>query len=477
MAEKKKKASNSSMRLDKFLVEMGKGSRSQIKEMAKKGRIQVNGTVIKATDGKIDPEKDVVLLDGQPVSYAHTEYFMLNKPAGTVSATEDGKYPTVISLIGSALRKDLFPVGRLDLDTEGLLLITNDGAMAHELLSPKKHVDKIYLAYIDGTLPKDAKKQMKEGLVIEEGVKTLPAELVILPPQEGMKEGLTAVSLRIHEGKFHQVKRMFEVLGCKVVYLKRVTMGPLVLDPSLKPGEYRGLKEEELKALERKVNEKDRTHILDGVSAVLFDLDGTLVDSMWMWEAIDIEYLGRYGLACPPDLQKSIEGMSFSETAVYFKERFNLPDSIDEIKQAWVEMSLEKYQKEVPVKPGVREFLEEITIRGIKAGIATSNGREMVDAVLKSLGLEKYFQVVATACEVTAGKPAPDIFLLACEKVQIPPERCLVLEDSVPGAKAAKAAGIPYIIVPDINYPEKEVAKAAEMVADSLLDVEKLFAL
>lgn len=145
------------MRLDKFLVEMGKGSRSQIKEMAKKGRIQVNGTVIKATDGKIDPEKDVVLLDGQPVSYAHTEYFMLNKPAGTVSATEDGKYPTVISLIDAALRKDLFPVGRLDLDTEGLLLITNDGAMAHELLSPKKHVDKIYLAYIEGTLPKEPK--------------------------------------------------------------------------------------------------------------------------------------------------------------------------------------------------------------------------------------------------------------------------------------------------------------------------------
>lgn len=181
-----------------------------------------------------------------------------------------------------------------------------------------------------------------------------------------MKEGLTAVSLRIHEGKFHQVKRMFEVLGCKVVYLKRMTMGPLVLDPSLKPGEYRALKEEELKALERKINEKERTHILDGISAVLFDLDGTLVDSMWMWEAIDVEYLGRYGLECPSDLQKAIEGMSFSETAVYFKERFNLPDSIEEIKQAWVEMSLEKYQKEVPVKPGVREFLEEISIRALK---------------------------------------------------------------------------------------------------------------
>ena len=249
MANKKKKASNSSMRLDKFLVEMGKGTRSQIKEMAKKGRIQVNGAVLKATDEKIDPERDVVVLDGQRVSYAQTEYFMLNKPAGTVSATEDGKYPTVVSLIGSALRKDLFPVGRLDLDTEGLLLITNDGAMAHELLSPKKHVDKIYLAYIEGTLPKDAKKQMQEGLVIEEGVKTLPAELVILDPPEGMKEGLTAVSLRIHEGKFHQVKRMMEALGKKVTYLKRLSMGPLALPSDLPTGKYRSLTEKELELL------------------------------------------------------------------------------------------------------------------------------------------------------------------------------------------------------------------------------------
>ena len=239
------------MRLDKFLVEMGKGSRSQIKEMAKKGRIQVNGTVIKATDGKIDPEKDVVLLDGQPVSYAHTEYFMLNKPAGTVSATEDGKYPTVISLIDAALRKDLFPVGRLDLDTEGLLLITNDGAMAHELLSPKKHVDKIYLAYIEGTLPKDAKKQMQEGLIIEEGVKTLPAELVILDPPAGMKEGLTAVSLRIHEGKFHQVKRMMTAVGTPVIYLKRIAMGSLTLPDDLKKGDCRPLTDDEVRELRR----------------------------------------------------------------------------------------------------------------------------------------------------------------------------------------------------------------------------------
>ena len=164
MAEKKKQ-NTGQMRLDKFLTEMGKGSRSQVKEFARKGRIQVNGQTVKAADTKVNPEKDEIFLDGVPVSYARMEYFMLNKPQGTVSATEDVRYPTVVSLIGDALRGDLFPVGRLDLDTEGLLLITNDGALAHELLSPKKHVDKVYLAYIEGTLPKDAAEQMKNGVI------------------------------------------------------------------------------------------------------------------------------------------------------------------------------------------------------------------------------------------------------------------------------------------------------------------------
>ena len=243
MADKKKKASNSSMRLDKFLVEMGKGTRSQIKEMAKKGRIQVNGAVLKATDEKIDPEKDVVVLDGQRVSYAQTEYFMLNKPAGTVSATEDGKYPTVVSLIGSALRKDLFPVGRLDLDTEGLLLITNDGAMAHELLSPKKHVDKTYFVKLRESLKQEYEAALENGIDIGEEALTLPAKLEIC--SEDRKNCL----LTIHEGKFHQVKRMFQSAENEVVFLKRMSMGSLTLDKALETGQYRPLTQEEIERL------------------------------------------------------------------------------------------------------------------------------------------------------------------------------------------------------------------------------------
>lgn len=234
-----------SMRLDKFLAEMGQGSRSEIKTMARKGRIQVNGHRVKTADEKIDPQSDVISLDGRVVEYAKTEYYMLNKPQGTVSATEDGRYPTVVSLITCALRRDLFPVGRLDLDTEGLLLITNDGALAHGLLSPRRHVDKVYLARITGRLPADAGARFEEGIVLEDGTKTLPATLEIC----GEKGELTEIALTIQEGKFHQVKRMFEALGCRVVYLKRLSMGPLRLDPSLKPGEYRALNPEELAAL------------------------------------------------------------------------------------------------------------------------------------------------------------------------------------------------------------------------------------
>lgn len=236
------------IRLDKYLADMGIGTRSQIKEAAKKGRILVNGQTEKKTDRKIMPGEDQVRFDGSLVGYVAMEYYMLNKPQGVVSATEDRKYPTVVELIVDRQRKDLFPVGRLDMDTEGLLLITNDGEMAHRLLSPAHHVDKQYYALIEGKLPEDARERMKEGVTLEDGTITRPAELEILPEKEGE---FTRTFLTIHEGKFHQVKRMFEALGCKVAFLKRMSMGNLVLDETLKTGEYRPLTQEEQKNLRK----------------------------------------------------------------------------------------------------------------------------------------------------------------------------------------------------------------------------------
>ena len=162
--------------------------------------------------------------------------------------------------------------------------------------------------------------------------------------------------------------------------------------------------------------------LLKNKKAVLFDLDGTLVDSMWMWKKIDIEFLGKYGYDCPEDLQKSIEGMSFSETAVYFKERFEIPLSLEEIKACWTQMSIDKYRYEVPLKKGVQEFLQYCKDNGLRTGIATSNGREMVDAVIDSLGIAPYLQVITTACEVNAGKPEPDIYLEVAKRLGVDPE-------------------------------------------------------
>ena len=197
---------------------------------------------------------------------------------------------------------------------------------------------------------------------------------------------------------------------------------------------------------------KDRKEIRQALlqkQAVIFDLDGTLVDSMWMWKAIDMEYLGRYGYECPPFLQKEIEGMSFSETAVYFKEKFGIPDSLEKIKQDWVEMSIEKYRNEVSLKTGVRPFLEFLRDFGISMGIATSNGREMVDVVLQSLGIEPFFFFFATACEVASGKPAPDIYLNVAGRLGVKPGQCMVFEDVPAGILAGKAAGMTVCAVED----------------------------
>lgn len=188
---------------------------------------------------------------------------------------------------------------------------------------------------------------------------------------------------------------------------------------------------------------------LNHKKAVIFDLDGTLVDSMWMWRAIDVEYLARFGVECPENLQKEIEGMSFTETAAYFKIRFKLEASLDEIKEDWVQMALGKYQKEVLLKPGARAFLDYIEDHGMAAGIATSNGRAMVDAVLDSLDIRRYFQVVATACEVAAGKPAPDIYLNVAGRLQVDPQDCVVFEDVPAGIQAGKRAGMTVFAVED----------------------------
>lgn len=203
--------------------------------------------------------------------------------------------------------------------------------------------------------------------------------------------------------------------------------------------------------------------MLEGIKAVIFDLDGTLVDSMWMWKEIDIEFLGRYGYECPDDLQSVIQGMSFSETAVYFKERFKLSMTLHEIKEIWVQMSIEKYRSEVPLKAGVEPFLAYLRSMNIRTGIATSNGRDMVDAVLMSLNVDRLFDRVTTACEVASGKPSPDIYLKVAADLCVKPEDCLVFEDIPAGILAGKRAGMRVCAIEDefslnLTKEKKELA-------------------
>lgn len=232
------------LRLDKYLAEMGCGTRSEVKKAISKGQVRINDQVMKKPEYKLDTETDKVCFQEKQVSYAEYEYYMLNKPAGVVSATEDAKETTVVELITGRQRKDLFPVGRLDKDTEGLLLITNDGELAHRLLSPKKHVDKTYYARIDGKVTEEDTELFKKGVDIGDEKPTMPAELEILKSGEESE-----IELTIREGRFHQVKRMFHACGKEVVYLKRLRMGSLKLDETLKPGEYRKLTEKEIEEL------------------------------------------------------------------------------------------------------------------------------------------------------------------------------------------------------------------------------------
>ncbi len=233
------------MRLDKYLCETGFGTRSQVKDLLKKGQVMVNGEVVKKPELKINETTDQILCQGKKAFYQKNIYLMLHKPAGVVSATEDNREKTVLDLVRPEDRKNgLFPVGRLDKDTEGLLLLTDDGELAHRLLSPKKHVDKTYYAKIDGQVTEEHVKQFREGLDIGDEKKTLPAVLTIL-----LFGPVSEIEVTIHEGRFHQIKRMFEAVGCKVTYLKRLSMGSLVLDETLPPEEYRPLTEAELEGL------------------------------------------------------------------------------------------------------------------------------------------------------------------------------------------------------------------------------------
>ena len=234
------------MRLDKFLCETGFGTRSQVKELLKKGQVTVNGVAAKKPEQKIDEHKDQITCQGKTASYEKYVYYMLHKPAGVVSATEDKREKTVLDLLKSEDRRDgIFPVGRLDKDTEGFLLLTDDGDLAHRLLSPRKHVDKTYYAKIAGSVTEAHIERFREGLDIGDEKKTLPAMLEILASKTETSE----LRITIHEGRFHQVKRMFEAVGCKVTYLKRLSMGAVALDETLAPGDYRPLNEKERELL------------------------------------------------------------------------------------------------------------------------------------------------------------------------------------------------------------------------------------
>ena len=234
------------MRLDKYLSDMGAGTRSELKKEIRRSGVSVDGAVV--TDpGFSVSQSSHIIFRGSVIAYEEFVYYMLNKPAGIISASEDDRESTVVDLIPEPKRRDLFPVGRLDRDTEGLLIITNDGALSHRLLSPKHHVDKVYYVRVSGILTDNDIEMFSDGLVLTDGLECLPADLKILSVSED--EYTSEAEITIREGKFHQVKRMFSSVGAEVIYLKRLSMGPLTLDPGLAPGEYRRLNDDEMASL------------------------------------------------------------------------------------------------------------------------------------------------------------------------------------------------------------------------------------
>lgn len=230
------------MRLDKYLSNAGVGSRSQVKVLIKKGQVFVNDAKARSGDDVIDENKDVIICQGKQISLVKYRYYMLNKPAGVVSATEDNLDKTVLDCLSKDDRRDMFPVGRLDKDTTGLMLLTNDGELAHNLLSPRKHVDKTYYVTCEKEVSEEQLEALRKGVDIGDDKITLPALA---------RPGLQAneLYLTIREGRFHQVKRMLQAVENKVTGLKRISMGSIKLDDALKPGEYRVLTAEEVRDL------------------------------------------------------------------------------------------------------------------------------------------------------------------------------------------------------------------------------------
>lgn len=234
------------MRLDRFLSNAGIGSRKEVKALIKGQRVLVDNNIIKDPGYIIDPAKAKVMVDQQPVTYKKFYYLMLNKPAGVISATRDKLHPTVVELLPSQYQHlNLFPMGRLDKDTEGLLILTNDGQLAHRVLSPKNKVPKSYYAIIEGRVTPEDVECFQKGIKLDEDFTTLPAQLSILKSCDKSE-----VQVTIFEGKYHQVKRMFEAVGKKVIYLKRISMGNLYLDEKLAPGQVRELSQHELNLLD-----------------------------------------------------------------------------------------------------------------------------------------------------------------------------------------------------------------------------------
>lgn len=236
-------------RLDKFLANQGIGTRSEVKKYIRQGEVFVNGAAVKTPEYKIDPQTDEVSCRGMRVIKSGPSYYLFYKPAGCVTATEDDYSRTVMDYLDVPKKEDLFPVGRLDKDTEGLLLITDDGALAHKLLSPKKHVDKTYFALVSGEVTGEDIEAFASGLDIQDEKETMPAKLKVLGIQRREECVYSEVEVTIQEGRYHQVKRMFEAVGKKVTYLKRLSMGTLTLTPELEKGCYRPLTDEEIKEL------------------------------------------------------------------------------------------------------------------------------------------------------------------------------------------------------------------------------------